>query len=106
MACSRPMNSKPESIRPSRPKAQLKNERDGPSIATPPRGTFPPMRLDTFDPRLLCSVAFNQSNGYIEVATGRHSDVVYANMRHGRLKITVNGIVDSTWRLRGVAGLR
>jgi hypothetical protein len=64
------------------------------------------MRLYSLEPRLLRSVAFNESTGYIEVTTGRHSDVVYANMRHGRLKITVNGVVDSTWRLRRVAGLQ
>ena len=64
------------------------------------------MRLDPLEPRLLCSVAFyDDVDGQITVNTGRHGDVVYANLRRGRLKITINGVVDSAWRLRHVVGL-
>lgn len=65
------------------------------------------MQFDPLEPRLLRSaVAYNDATGFIEVTTGRHADVVYANLRRGRLKITVNGVVDSAWRLRRVAGLQ
>jgi hypothetical protein len=63
-------------------------------------------QLESIEPRLLCSVAFNDSTGYIEVAATRRADVVYANLRKGRLKITVNGVVEAGFRLRGVAGLQ
>src|SRR4051812_30378340 len=65
-----------------------------------------PSCLDPLEPRTLFSVSFNASTGYIEVATTRRADVVYANVRRGRLKITVNGVVEAGFRLRGVAGLQ
>ena len=62
--------------------------------------------LEPLEPRTLLSVAYNETTGYIEVTTGRHADVVYVNLRKGRLKITVNGVVEAGFRLRGVAGLQ
>jgi hypothetical protein len=52
------------------------------------------------------AAAYDPDTGLIDVTTTRRADVVYANMRRGRLKITVNGALDSAWRLRRVAGLR
>ena len=54
----------------------------------------------------LAAAAYDPDTGFIDVTTTRRADVVYANMRRGRLKITINGVVDSAWRLRRVAGLR
>jgi hypothetical protein len=65
------------------------------------------MRIDPLEPRLLCSVAaYDDETGFIALTTGRHADVVYANLRRGRLKITINGVLDSGWRLRHVGGLQ
>src|SRR5690349_7606973 len=65
------------------------------------------MRLDSLESRLLRSVAsYDNETGFIAVTTGRHADVVYVNLRRGRLKITINGVLDSAWRLRRVAGLQ
>src|SRR3954470_3029467 len=62
--------------------------------------------IEPLEPRTLLAVSFNQTTGVIEVATTRRADVVYANLRRGRLKITVNGVIEAAFRLRGVAGLQ
>jgi hypothetical protein len=63
------------------------------------------MPCEPLEPRTLLSVTFNDTTGYVDVITTRRADVVYANMRKGRLKISVNGVLEASRRLRGVAGL-